>query len=133
MSQGSRILLDRRGVTITEQEACFAGGTVALARIERAWVVTRRPGLGLGALLAAVGAALLLRGAGPARLVGVGYGVFLARREHHELLLQIAGVATPQEALRSPDGFWAREVLRELTRARGLHEPGAVRDTHENG
>jgi hypothetical protein len=136
MSQGSRVLLEQRGVRITEQEATFAGGTVALGRIEQAWVVTRRPGLGPGALLAVVGAALLLRGAGPARLLGValvGYGVYLARRERHELMLRVAGVPAPQEALRSQDGFWAREVLRELTRARGLHEPGSVRDTHGNG
>ena len=108
------ILLERRGILVSDRQARFPGGTVDLARVQRAWILTRRPGLPTGAALAALGALLLLRGAGPVRLVGAlvaAYGVYLARSEHHLLLLQIENVAAPQVALSTNDGGWAREVL----------------------
>jgi hypothetical protein len=125
-----RILLDLPGVVITDQEARFPGGTVALDHIQRAWLVTRRPGLALGATLALLGAALLLRGAGPLRLVGLAvmaYGVFRAQGEEHALMLQIKGVASPQEALRTRDSPRARQALAALSQARLPLDRGTVR------
>lgn len=115
-----RILLDLPDVVITDQEARFPGGTVALDRIQRTWLVTRRPGLALGATLALLGAALLLRGAGPLRLIGLAvmaYGVFRAQGEEHALMLQIKGVASPQEALRTRESPRARQALAALSQA----------------
>jgi hypothetical protein len=116
-----RILLRQPDVVITDLEARFPGGVVALEKIQRSWVVTRRPGLALGATLAFLGAALLLRGAGLLRLVGAmlaGYGVLRARSERHTLMLQIEGVVSPQVALETRDVSLVHQALTALARAK---------------
>jgi len=116
-----RILLRRPDVVITDLEARFPGGVVALEKIQRFWLITRRPGLALGATLAFLGGALLLRGAGLLRLVGAalaGYGVLRARAERHTLMLQMEGVAAPQVALETRDAARVHQAMAALARAK---------------
>lgn len=116
-----RILLQQGGLTISDKEVSCSGRTIELKQIKKSWVETRRPGLRVGAMLAVLGAALLLRGAGIMRVFGLivaAYGVLRARSEEHAVMLQIEGETTPQEALKTADGVWAREVLAVLVKAR---------------
>lgn len=116
----SLVRLDRRGLLVTDDEVACAAGRRPLERVQAAWVETRRPGYAQGALMAVLGAALLLRGAGLLKLVGaalVGMGVLRARVSEFVLVLRLDG-EPPFEALRTRDEAWAREALGVIDRAR---------------
>lgn len=118
----SLVHLDQGGVVITDGEASFPGGRFDLAEVSSAWVEARRPGYLPGALMAAAGAALLLRGVGLLKLLGLGLvvaGVLRARATQHVLVLRLRGDPPRRlDALRTADGAWARQALAALDRAR---------------
>ncbi|MCS6900928.1 MAG: DUF6232 family protein [Myxococcales bacterium] len=116
-----RILLQQPEVTITDREARFPGGTIPLKHLRRSWIITRRPGLAVGAVLAFLGGTLVLRGVGLFRLVGavlVGYGVLRARAERHTLMLQLDGATSPWIALETRDISVVQQVLTALAQAK---------------
>lgn len=114
------VLLDRNRVLISHEIAVFPGKQVVPGEIRRVWIETRRPGLLVGGALTLLGVALLLRGVGLLRLVGAAalvFGILRSRVEQHVVAIQLDG-GRRVDALATPDGVWAREVLAALERAR---------------
>lgn len=114
------IHLDQNGVRVSNRELVLPGGSLELARVRIAWVETRRPQYLAGALLALIGAAVLLRAGGPLRLLGlvaVAVGVLRARVTEHVLKLRLDD-GKDRVALRTADGPWAHRVLAAIERAR---------------
>lgn len=119
------VLLDRNRVLISHEIAVFPGKQVVPGEIRRVWVETRRPGLATGAVLTLLGVALLLRGVGLLRLLGaaaLAFGILRSRVEQHVVAILLDG-GRRVDALVTPDGGWAREVLAALERARERTPP----------